>query len=39
MRATTVYELLKDYPWYLATLVIVAMAFIARPRSRASSPS
>jgi apolipoprotein N-acyltransferase len=33
MRATTLYSLVKDYPWYLATLVILAMAWRSRPKS------
>jgi apolipoprotein N-acyltransferase len=32
LRATTVYGILKDYPWYLATFAIAAMAFASRPR-------
>jgi apolipoprotein N-acyltransferase len=32
MRTTTVYEVLKDYPWYLATLAILAMAFVSKPK-------
>lgn len=32
MRATTVYGVVQDYPWYLATLAIAAMAWFSRPR-------
>jgi apolipoprotein N-acyltransferase len=32
MRGTTVYEVLADWPWRLATLVIVVMAFVRRER-------
>src|SRR5262249_46057571 len=44
MRATTVYELVKDYPWYLAALAALVMAIISRPKrggapAKASSPS
>jgi apolipoprotein N-acyltransferase len=37
MRATTVYEVLRDYPWYLAALAIVAMGFLPRRRSQRSA--
>jgi apolipoprotein N-acyltransferase len=30
MRATTIYELIGDVPWWLATLAIFAMAFVRR---------
>ncbi|MCC6553102.1 MAG: apolipoprotein N-acyltransferase [Polyangiaceae bacterium] len=33
MRATTLYGLIQDYPWYLVTLAIAAMAWRSRPRS------
>jgi apolipoprotein N-acyltransferase len=36
MRATTVYGVVKDVPWYLATLAIAAMAFVRRPARRLS---
>ena len=32
MRSTNLYELLGDWPWYLASVIIAAMAFV--PRSR-----
>jgi apolipoprotein N-acyltransferase len=34
MRSRTVYETLGDIPWWLATIVIVAMATFSRPRPR-----
>jgi len=32
MRSTTVYEILGDWPWRLAALAAVAMAFVRRDR-------
>jgi apolipoprotein N-acyltransferase len=36
LRATTGYGILKDYPWYAATVVILFMAFRSRPRRAAA---
>ena len=33
MRRTTVYEILGDWPWALASLAIAAMAFVERARA------
>jgi apolipoprotein N-acyltransferase len=34
LRATTVYGIVQDTPWYLAALVIGAMAFVSSPKRR-----
>ena len=40
MRSTSVYSVVRDVPWYLATLAIALMAFVSRPRRfRSSAPS
>ena len=36
MRSTTVYGVVGDAPWYLATAAIVAMAFVRRKRESAA---
>ncbi|AKT40484.1 apolipoprotein N-acyltransferase [Chondromyces crocatus] len=38
MRSTTVYNVVRDVPWYLATLAIVLMAVVSR-RRKASAPA
>jgi apolipoprotein N-acyltransferase len=35
MKSSTVYERLADWPWRLATVAIVAMAFVRRKKERA----
>jgi apolipoprotein N-acyltransferase len=39
MRATTGYKVLGDYPWYLATAVMVLMAVWSRPKRHADKPA
>jgi apolipoprotein N-acyltransferase len=39
MRSSTVYELLGDWPWRLATVAIVAMAFVRRKKTSEASRS
>lgn len=39
MRATTGYKVLGDVPWYAATIVIAAMAFLSRPKRGPSGKS
>jgi apolipoprotein N-acyltransferase len=35
MRSTTVYEILGDVPWYLASIVVIAMGFVERKKRAA----
>lgn len=38
MRSTTVYEILGDIPWWMATFAALGMAFFSRPRRAPASP-
>lgn len=39
MRARTPYELWGDIPWWIASLAVVAMGFVARPRKPSREPA
>ena len=38
MRSTTVYEIIGDIPWWMATFAALGMAFFSRPRRASASP-
>ncbi|EYF02456.1 apolipoprotein N-acyltransferase [Chondromyces apiculatus] len=39
MRSRSLYNVIRDVPWYLATLAILAMAIVSRPRRPSAPPA